>query len=231
MIEINLLPGAKRKKGGGGFKIALPDLKALAGLAKDPWLMACLVAWLLVLAADLPMYLHTKGQWAAAKTRVETARTEQRRYNMLIAKRYAYELARDSLRLELDDIEEVDRDRYIWPHVMQEVTRALPDFTWIDRVAARAGDTDAAGAPAFSIEGFTVDLQGFTRFLRNLEASPFIKEVTPGPTNTVVLEGREVSRYQITARYQHPDTSRLNMQSLASTLVRTVRSGGGTGRR
>ena len=231
MIEINLLPGAKRKKGGGGFKIALPDLKALTGLAKDPWLMAFLAAWFLVLAADLPMYLHTKGKWEAAQARITKARSEQRRYNNLIAKRTAYEYARDSLRLELDDIEQVDRDRYIWPHVMQEVTRALPDFTWVERIGTRAGDTDAAGAPAFSIEGYTVDVGGYTRFLRNLEASPFIKEVAAGPTVVVMLEGREVTRYQIAARYERPDSSRLTMQPLASTLVGTVRSGGGTGRR
>ena len=35
MIEINLLPGAKRRRGGKGFHFALPDVKALAGLVKE----------------------------------------------------------------------------------------------------------------------------------------------------------------------------------------------------
>ena len=40
MIEINLLPGAKRKRGGKGAGLRLPDLKQLAVLVKDPWLIA-----------------------------------------------------------------------------------------------------------------------------------------------------------------------------------------------
>jgi Tfp pilus assembly protein PilN len=231
VIEINLLPGAKRKRKGGGFKLALPDLTALKGMAKDPWLIACLAAWLLVLAVDLPLYLHGKKRWAEAQTRLAAARTEHGRYKRLIAKRGQFELARDTLAIELQDIRTVDRDRYIWPHLMQEVARALPDFTWIDRIAARTGDADAGGAPSFTIEGYTVDLQGFTRFLRNLEASPFVREVAAGPTTTVPLEGRDVTRYQITARFEQPDTSQLTMQPLQSTLVRVVTSGGGGGRR
>ena len=41
MIEINLLPGGKRKAApGAGFKLrlALPDFRALLANVKDPWL-------------------------------------------------------------------------------------------------------------------------------------------------------------------------------------------------
>lgn len=231
MIEINLLPGAKRKKKGGGLKLAMPDLKALAGLAKDPWLIVCIGAWVLVAAVDVPLYLHSKSSWQAAQARVSRARNEQRRYQFLIAKRKAYELARDSMALELGDIRTVDRDRFIWPHLLQEIGRAVPDYTWIERIAARAGDTDTAGAPAFTIDGLTVDLQGFTRYLRNLEVSPFVREVVPGPTSTVIVEGQEVKKFQISARYEQPDSTRLTMQPLPSTIVRVVTSGGGGGRR
>jgi len=230
VIAINLLPGAKRRRKGAGFKFALPNLEALKGLGKDPWLVACLVAWFLVLAVDLPLFLRGKSKWEAVQARYAAAQTQQTRYNQLIARRTQFERARDSLVVELDVIRAVDRDRYIWPHIMAEISRALPDYTWIDRVAARSGDTDSSGAPSFTVEGYTVDLQGFTRFLRNLEASPFVQNVEAGPTTSVLLEGREVNRYQLSARYSQPDTTRLTMQPLAATLVQGVRSGGG-GRR
>ena len=42
MIEINLLPGKKKKSaaGGAGFKLALPDFRGLLASIKNPWLLA-----------------------------------------------------------------------------------------------------------------------------------------------------------------------------------------------
>ena len=42
MIEINLLPGKKKKpSGGAGFKLALPDFQGLLASIKNPLLLAC----------------------------------------------------------------------------------------------------------------------------------------------------------------------------------------------
>ena len=71
MIEINLLPGAKRKRGGRGLKLGLPDLKALAATVKDPWLIACVAAWVVALGIVLPFFwLKDRGQVAARRKRV-----------------------------------------------------------------------------------------------------------------------------------------------------------------
>jgi hypothetical protein len=41
------------------------------------------------------------------------------------------EVIRDSLQRQIATIKSVDGDRYIWPHVMDEVTKALPAYTWL----------------------------------------------------------------------------------------------------
>jgi len=228
VIEINLLPGAKRKRGAGaGIKLAMPDMKALAGLFKDPWLIACVGIWVLVLAADLPMWLRSRTRWAEVSTRYSAAQREERRYNSLIARRRSFERARDSLIVEVDVIRMVDRDRYIWSHVLDAITKALPDYTWLNRLSSVAGDADSTASPGFQIEGYTVDIQGYTRFLRNLEASPVIQNVESGPTTLENVEGREVTSFRVTARFQEPDSTTLTLQPLAATLVQGVRSGGG----
>jgi hypothetical protein len=48
MIEINLLPGAKHKRGGKGGGFALPDFGALLSQIKDPWLVAAIATWVVV---------------------------------------------------------------------------------------------------------------------------------------------------------------------------------------
>lgn len=229
MIEINLLPGAK-KKGGKGFKLAVPDLKGLLGSVKDPWLIACVAAWVIALGVAMPMWLKGRGQVAALKPRLEAAQREQQRYAALVARKRHFELARDSVIYQIEVIKGIDRDRYTWPHILDAVAKALPPYTWLDNLQARSGETDSTGAPAFQISGKTVDMQAFTRFLRNLEDSPFIQAVAPVSTGLVSDQGRDVTTFVISARYQIPDSSQLTLQPLTSTVVRGVRSGGGARR-
>lgn len=230
MIEINLLPGTKRKRGGGGFKFALPDLKALSGLAKDPWLIACVVGWALVGLLVVPLFLRSRSQVAVLGPRLEAAQREQRRYAALVTRKRQFESTRDSLIRQIDIIKGIDRDRYVWPHVLDAVSKALPPYTWLDNIDPRGGETDSGGAPAFQITGKAVDPQAFTRFLRNLEESPFIEGVAPVNTGIVNEQGRDVTTFVLSARYQVPDSTLLTWQPLAATVVLGVRSGGGARR-
>lgn len=229
MIEINLLPGAKRKRGGKGFQFALPNVKALAGLAKDPWLIACIVSWAVVIVVAL-LFMRGRSQVAALAPRLEAAQREERRYSALVARKRQFEAIRDSLISQIDIIKGIDKDRYVWPHVLDAVTKALPPYTWLDNLEARGGETDSGGVPSFQISGRAVDPQAFTRFLRNLEESAFIEGVAPVSTGIVQDQGRDVTTFIISARYQIPDSTLLIWQPLAATVVQGVRSGGGVRR-
>jgi Tfp pilus assembly protein PilN len=230
VIEINLLPGAKRKRGGKGFSFALPDVKALSGLAKDPWLIACVVSWALVLLLVTPLFVRSRSQLAVLGPRLEAAQREQRRYSALVTRKRQFESIRDSLIRQIDIIKGIDKDRYIWPHVLDAVAKALPPYTWLDNLDPRGGDTDSGGSRAFQITGKAVDAQAFTRFLRNLEESPFIEGVAPVSTGLVTEQGRDVTTFIISAHYQVPDSTLLVWQPLAATVVQGVRSGGGVRR-
>lgn len=229
MIEINLLPGAK-KKAGKGLKFAMPDFKGLVGSVKDPWLIACVAAWVVALGIATPMWLKGRGQVAALKPRLEAAQREQHRYAALVARKRQFELARDSVLYQIEVIKGIDRDRYTWPHLLDAVTKALPAYTWLEGLQSQGAEGDSSGGPSFQISGKTVDMQAFTRFLRNLEESPFIQSVAPVSTGLVADQGRDVTTFVISARYQIPDSSQLTTQPLAATVVRGVRSGGGARR-
>jgi Tfp pilus assembly protein PilN len=230
VIEINLLPGARRRRGGKGMQFALPDIKSLLGAVKDPWLIAGVVSWLVVLGAMMPLFLRSRGQVEALRPRLEKARTDSVQYAVLVKAKIDYETARDSLVSQINVIRDIDKDRYIWPHVLDAVAKALPPYTWLDGLQSRASEGDTSSATAFQVSGKTVDLQAFTRFLRNLEASPFIEGVVPGPTGLVTEEGLDVTTFVINARYQVPDSTQITLQPLAATLVQGVRSGGGARR-
>jgi Tfp pilus assembly protein PilN len=141
---------------------------------------------------------------------------------------------RDSVQRQLEIIKSIDNDRFVWSHIMDEVSRALPPYTWlkgIQQSAVIAPPTtppppppkgDAAkdkGKPTpppppppppvlkFQIAGNTVDIQALTRFMKLLEASPFIQNVTIAKAELVSLEGKEVQEFLLEAEYERPDPS------------------------
>src|SRR5436309_3364858 len=224
MIEINLLPGKKRAVKGAGMKLTLPDFRGLIAQVKDPWLITAIIAWVIVGGGGAALFITERARLAAAEARLENIRTEKRRYDIVIAQKRQAEKVRDSLLYQINVIRQIDADRYIWPHVLDQATKALPPYTWITQVrsastivAPGAGqpnngpvtiERDSSGAPAVavSIEGRTVDIQAYTTFLRQLAASPWFTDVTPASSQTVIEADRPVTSFTVTVRYRVADS-------------------------
>src|SRR5439155_673806 len=118
-----------------------------------------------------------------ADARLEAVRIEKRRFDAVIAQKRQSEKIRDSLVAEINVIRGIDADRYVWPHILDQITKALPPYTWLDGVSAQGaggaqpgaanlppGTADSTGAPAVRVwvTGKTVDIQAYTTFLRQL---------------------------------------------------------------
>jgi len=224
MIEINLLPGKKKKAPGAGMKLSMPDFKGIIAQVKDPWLLGAIGAWVVVGGGGALLFITDRARLAAAETRLENVRVEKRRYDIVIAQKRQAEKVRDSLLYEITVIRQIDADRYIWPHVLDQATKALPPYTWITQmrtasaiVAPGAGqvnngpvmvDRDSSGAPlvAVAIEGRTVDIQAYTTFLRQLAASPWFTDVTPASSQTVIEADRPVTSFTVTVHYRIADS-------------------------
>jgi hypothetical protein len=74
---------------------------------------------------------------------------------------------------------------------------------------AKPDSADTVKPPplAFQINGRTIDIQAYTRFLRQLEASPWIVDVTPVSAQTVVEKERPVTAFTIRASYNRADSA------------------------
>ncbi len=229
MIAINLLPGAKRKRGGKGIGIKVPNVAALLGAIKDPWMVAAAAAWVLVVAFGL-LYVKRSAAVSALEPKLAAAKRDSIRLAGIVKQRAQLEHRRDSLLAEIQVIRDIDRDRYVWPHLLDAITKALPDYTWLNDLAGRTAEGDSAAA-SFTIQGVTAgEAQAVTRFMRNLEDSPFIQGVTLVSSAMVSEQGRDLTSFTLTARYQVPPLTILTMEPLAATVVRGVRSGGGARR-
>lgn len=236
MISINLRPGAKRATAGPTMAGVGERLKGLGTSVKDPMRAAALGLGLVVVVGLLWGFLSTSMQTSRLRPELDGAQDEFRQFRTLLGQIRREERIRDSVVTELITLRQVDQDRFVWPHILEDVTQALPPGVWLVGIApvpSGAGDTgvtvDTLGnlvrAPLeVEITGRTMDIQGFTRFMRQLEDSPWLHTVTAISAATLVESNRPVTAFVVRASFSEADSAYVRRVPVAQTLV-----GGGEG--
>ncbi len=247
MIEINLLPGGKRRqrrKGAAGAGFDLSALKALPAKIKDPYLIGGVSGLVVGLAALALMYTTQGARVNRITAAEEAAVKDSTNFARVLAQKLRAESTRDTVLRQLNVIRSIDEDRFIWPHILDEVSRALPPYTWLTTVTysgtpqgtvnvvggtppaakgAKPAPKPKAGAAAKSapkmdtgvtreevsirLEGRTVDIQALTRFMRELEASPFLANVTLDRSELTVEQNKDITAFTLQMKYSRPDTT------------------------
>ncbi|MFN8652318.1 MAG: PilN domain-containing protein [Gemmatimonadales bacterium] len=228
MITVNLRPGQKRKAASGGLKDVGERAKGLFAKVKDPFLVGS-VAVCLAVAAFLGLgFISANAKLNELEPKLEAARDEYKRFDGLLRQKRRAEMIRDSLLAQISTIRGVDGNRYVWPHVLDEVAKALPPYTWLTTMSAQVATTQAVAADTldstavrpivFRMEGRTMDLQAYTRFLRQLEASPWVSDVTPLEAKTIVEKERPVTSFTIQAAFQRADSAYIRTVPLSQSV-------------
>jgi Tfp pilus assembly protein PilN len=237
MITVNLRPDLKRKRARSPLQGVMESLRGMSGKVKDPLLLASIGSWVLVAAWLGYVVVGTTRELNALEPQLEATRSEHKRFKAFLAEKRHQETIRDSLVSQIGVIRTVDGDRYVWPHLLDEVTKALPAYTWLVDMAfaapavapgpaqpAAAEKDSTAAEPfvspptVFNVNGRTVDIQAYTRFLRQLEASPWITEVTPVSAQTVVEKERPVTAFTIRATYRQADSAYIRTVPLSESV-------------
>lgn len=249
MIGINLLPGTGRKprrSSSGGA--SMPKLDIAASLSslmqriRDPWMIGAVGITVVAVAAVGTLYTLQSRREAELVEAEQKAVQDSTRYASVLRERVVAEAKRDTVLRSLNLIRAIDDDRFIWPHVMDEVSRALPPYTWIVSLgftgngqaqqAVTTLSTPAAGGKKhhaiqtviprdtvrIRLVGNTVDIQALTRFMKQLEASPFLEEVQLNKSERATDNGKEVTQFQLDMLYSRPDAELVRRVPLAVSV-------------
>ncbi|HEY7896599.1 MAG TPA: PilN domain-containing protein [Gemmatimonadaceae bacterium] len=235
MIEINLNPGSAKKSRSRGAGVNFAGVAAGAvARVKDPYLLAAAASAIAAVLIVGLMYWHQNARATNLDAQLQAAQQDSIRFTAIIVQKRKAEAQRDSVVQQVDLIKSFDNKRYVWPHLMDEISRALPPYTWLMSVTQTNSSTaaqqdqpppnvskkkgaapkgpppvDTASIPVVKLHivGQTVDIQALTRFMKLLEASPFIENVTLVRSSIVVADGKDVTEFQLDAAYQAPDPS------------------------
>jgi Tfp pilus assembly protein PilN len=251
MITVNLRPDLKRKRAARNpLQGVTEGIRGLGAKVKDPLQLMMVGSWVGVIGFFGFVMVNTSRELGQLEPRLEQTRAENKRFKAFLTEKRHQEMIRDSLVAQIGVIRSVDGDRYVWSHVLDEVTKALPAYTWLtdmgaDGVSDRprnaappppanspaakkakaAADSAAAAAArvsrgpvAFTINGRTVDIQAYTKFLRQLEASPWITDVTPVSAQTVVEKERPVTAFSIKATFRDADSAYIRTVPLSQSV-------------
>jgi Tfp pilus assembly protein PilN len=136
---------------------------------------------------------------------LETALRDSTRFADIIQRSDLLQARSDSVIQRVNIIQEIDEGRYVWPHVLDEVARALPDYTWLDEVmeiGQNGSEVDVrVGGKAGNNFALAV-------FMDQLESSPFFRNVhfTQSEQTVEVDAGRQVVyTFAVEATYASPE--------------------------
>jgi Tfp pilus assembly protein PilN len=242
MIEINLLPGSGKKARSRSAGFALGGvLSGIIAQVKDPYLMGAAAVVILAAVATVGLWGLQQSTSSRLDRELQTAVQDSIRFGLMIKERRKVLAQRDEVLNQLTMIKTIDDNRFTWPHIMDEVSRALPPYTWLTSMAQTsavpappgseapppttgaaprpatpatpgakpmtAADSAAASKLTFRLIGQTVDIQALTRFMKDLEASPFIENIQLIKSVTIIVDSREVTEFQLDAAWETPDPS------------------------
>jgi len=245
-IEINLAIDAKRgkKSGGGGPAINFAAIQAaIAERVKDKFLAAAVGCGVVSAAVIGSLYTMQQSTARGLAEREQKAVADSTRFATVLADRARLEARRDSALLQLNIIRAIDDERFIWPHVLDEISRSLPQYTWLRsvnwvgtaqglnppaaiRIPPDTGKTRRKGLPTFPrdtirvrLVGRTVDMQALTRFYRNLEDSPFLGSVQLQKSEVGSEGGKDVTQFTLDFMFTRPESTLVRRAPIASTLT------------
>lgn len=235
MIQINLLPGANKKPTSRQSVDLSAFRNGFAGMFRDRFLIGATAVIVLSIGAVGYLYESQSAQGADLEAHQDRAVADSTRYANFLKDRHHAEAVRDTLLRQVNIIKSLDEDRFVWAHVMDEVSRALPQYTWLTTVAFTGtpqGSLNVVASPKIDtssaakkkapkrletdiprdpigvhVQGHTVDIQALTRFMKDLEASPYLSNVQLDHSELALELNKEVTQFQLTIAYSRPDST------------------------
>ena len=199
MIQINLLPREFRKKSGG------------MGIGKTGYYALGATAGVILMIAVVTMYQMFQINELDEKMEIARFRTQQMQKDIAVVD--ALIDVKSKIMQRMEAVDRLDQHRTVWVRVLENVTRQVPEFTWLSQfkenplpvVAKDDTTTSQVKQPELiltrpiSIEGYSFTLNSLANFMIKLMRSHFFSEVEMASVEEVEIQEQKAYNYRLTA--------------------------------
>ena len=199
MIRINLLatdrPSKKKRGGGGGGAPSAPGAMQaylLMGIALGGAILVC-----------LGLYFYVSGQIRELDSKIAAAEQRQRELQEIKRQVDALELKRATFQRKVDLIERLKAEQSGPVHMLDEVSKSLPDFVWLTNL-------DQTG-PSVKFSGQSNGLTSVADFISALERSGWFPNVDLASST----EQNNIVTFALNANFVNPEVAKKEAEAKA----------------
>ena len=202
MIQVNLHPqGSKRRKRTRSAPSMPGWLKSAgSGEGRDPWLMAAVGISAIVLLTVGWLWMSQRGQRSEVDRRTAEAVEDSTRLSDLRMLSDSLIAREGQIRERLELVQGLDGGRFTWPRLLDEFSRALPDYAWLTSIR------QASAMPELQvqIDGLAANPLAITAYVRQLQESPYVGGVRILGSQEQNLDGFSAHSFKLIVTYAEP---------------------------
>ncbi|MCK5488448.1 MAG: PilN domain-containing protein [Gemmatimonadetes bacterium] len=205
MIEVNLHPeGSKRRRRGRRLPKVPGWLQSTGGGdGRDPWLIAAVAIPALVLLVVGWFWMSQRSDRGALDERITEAVEDSARLSDLRALSDSLMAREAQIRERLDLLRGLDDGRFVWPRLLDELSRALPNYAWLTSIREASAVPDLQ----VQVDGMAANPLAITAYVRRLQESPFVGQVRILGSQEQDVDGFSAHSFKLIIGYAEPPDS------------------------
>ena len=201
MIEVNLHPeGSKRRRRARRRLPSAPGWLKGSAEGRDAWSTAAMAATAIALLLIGFLWLSQRSRRGDLEARLVEAVEDSARLSDLRMLSDSLIARESDIRQRLDLIQGLDDGRFVWPHLLDELSRALPNYAWLTAVRLNSPIPDLR----VQVDGMAANPLAITAFVRSLQESPYVGDVRILGSQEQALEGFSAHSFKLIVRYVEP---------------------------
>jgi Tfp pilus assembly protein PilN len=217
MIKVNLLPGAGGKSDGvSAFDFGSLLSGATSGI-KDKFLIGTVATVSLIVATVAFLFV---GQHTTERKLVERERRaveDSTRFKVVLAAKTKAEATRDSLYQQVAIIKSIDASRYLWPHLLDEISSSLPPYTWLTSVTQTSSPPSSVALDSIQQKAAAVAVA------KGIKPKPLDAKTSKAHADSVLAVASRSTKFRVVGHTVDIQALTLFMKTLeASPFIKNV---------
>lgn len=193
-------------------------------MLSDAWVLVPLILWVagagFALYSEFDMSRHYNALLQEVTAQQDVAET----LVVEIESARNLEETSESVNQRIQAVRTIDQGRYLWPHLLAEIARLVPEGLWINEITETGKLSDATHHVTFEIRGTAPNTQRVMDYIVALESSAFLERVNFSNTTEERMADQNLLNFVISAQSREPDPTLLELESLAESLGRSSAS-------